>query len=337
MNILSNFSLKNLNTFHIDCKAKYFVEVGSTAEMQELRTLKIFRNEKVFILGGGSNVLFIKDFDGLIIHPVFKGIEIDTESSEHIILKIGAGEIWEELVDYTVKKEWSGIENLAAIPGSVGAAPVQNIGAYGVELKDVFHSLTAIDLKDGTTKTFQKQDCNFAYRNSIFKSEFKNRYLITNVYLRLNKNVQANIDYEALKMFLENEHLEPSLENVYKAIINIRASKLPDPKVIGNVGSFFKNPVVEHAKFAELKSKFPEIKYFPQPKGAVKLAAAWLIELCGWKGKRIGQVGVHDKQALVLVNHGGGDGSQILSLSNQIIESVNQKFGIQLEPEVNIL
>jgi len=337
MNILSNFSLKNLNTFHIDCKAKYFVEVGSTAEMQELRTLKIFRNEKVFILGGGSNVLFIKDFDGLIIHPVFKGIEIDAESSEHIILKIGAGEIWEELVDYTVKKEWSGIENLAAIPGSVGAAPVQNIGAYGVELKDVFHSLTAIDLKDGTTKTFQKQDCNFAYRNSIFKSEFKNRYLITNVYLRLNKNVQANIDYEALKMFLENEHLEPSLENVYKAIINIRASKLPDPKVIGNVGSFFKNPVVEHAKFAELKSKFPEIKYFPQPKGAVKLAAAWLIELCGWKGKRIGQVGVHDKQALVLVNHGGGDGSQILSLSNQIIESVNQKFGIQLEPEVNIL
>ncbi|MBU1013166.1 MAG: UDP-N-acetylmuramate dehydrogenase [Bacteroidetes bacterium] len=337
MNILSSFSIKNLNTFQIDCKAKYFVEVGSQPEIQELKLLEIFRNENVFILGGGSNVLFTKDFDGLIIHPVFKGIEVDAESSELIILKIGAGEIWEELVDFTVKNGWSGIENLAAIPGSVGAAPIQNIGAYGVELKDVFESLTAIDLQDGSIVTFKREECNFAYRNSIFKSEFKNRFLIMDVSLRLNKNAKPNIEYEALSMFLENEHLDPGLENVYRAIINIRASKLPDPKQIGNVGSFYKNPVVEHDKFAELNSKFPEIKYFPQPKGASKLAAAWLIESCGWKGKRIGQVGVHDKQALVLVNHGGGDGSQILSLSNLIIESVNQKFGIQLEPEVNIL
>ncbi|PKP35462.1 MAG: UDP-N-acetylenolpyruvoylglucosamine reductase [Bacteroidetes bacterium HGW-Bacteroidetes-17] len=336
MNILSDFSLKSLNTFQVDCRAKYYVEVKSEAEIQKLIASEVFNNQ-VFILGGGSNVLFTKDFEGLIIHPDIKGIEVDVESSEHIILKIGAGEIWEELVDFTVKNGWSGIENLAAIPGSVGAAPIQNIGAYGVELKDVFHSLTAIDLHNGTRKIFQKQDCNFDYRNSIFKTEFKNRYIITTVCLRLNKNAESNIEYEALSMFLENAHLKPGLENVYRAIINIRGSKLPDPKQIGNVGSFFKNPVVEHDKFAELKSQFPEIKYFPQAKGVVKLAAAWLIESCGWKGKRIGQVGVHDKQALVLVNHGGGNGSQILSLSNQIIESVIQKFEIQLEPEVNIL
>ena len=337
MNIVPNFSLKHLNSFQIDCKAKYFVEIGLQDDIAALIASKIYQNEDVFILGGGSNVLFTKDFDGLIIHPNFKGIEIHEETSKQIILKVGAGENWEELVDYTVKNEWSGIENLAAIPGNVGAAPVQNIGAYGVELKDAFYSLTAIDLKDGTTKTFQRDDCRFDYRKSIFKSGLRNRYLIISVYLRLNKNVAPNISYEALSDFLKNNALEPNLKNVYESIIKIRASKLPDPKELGNAGSFYKNPVVDSGIFAELKAKFPEIKYFPQPNDSYKLAAAWLIESCGWKGKRLGHVGVHDKQALVLVNYGGGYGSHILELSNQIIESVNQKFGIQLEPEVNIL
>lgn len=337
MNILTDFSLKHLNTFQIDCKAKYFAEVGSQAEIQELITSEIFSREKVFVLGGGSNVLFTKNFDGLIIRPDFKGIEIHEETSEQIILKVGAGEIWEELVDYTVKNGWSGIENLAAIPGNVGAAPVQNIGAYGVELKDVFYSLIAFDLMDGTSRIFQKEDCRFDYRNSIFKSELKNRYLIESVCLRLNKNAEPNISYQALNDYLKNNALVPNLKSVYESIIKIRSLKLPDPKELGNAGSFYKNPVVEAHHFEDIQSKYPEIKYFTQSNGTYKLAAAWLIESCGWKGKRIGSVGVHDKQALVLVNYGGGYGSQILSLSDQIIESVYQKFGIMLEPEVNIL
>ena len=337
MNILSDFSLKNLNTFQIDCKAKYFVEVESVSDVQELIKTAIFQTQKKFILGGGSNVLFTKDFEGLIIHPVFKGIKVIEENPEQIILKAGSGEIWEDLVDFSVKNGWSGIENLAAIPGCVGAAPVQNIGAYGVELKDVFDSLMAIDLMDGSKRIFKKDECKFAYRNSVFKSEFKDRYLITEVFLRLSKNAEPNISYEALALFFERKGLSPSLKNIYEAIIDIRASKLPDPKKLGNDGSFFKNPVIEISQFRKLKVKFPDIKSFQQADGSVKLAAAWLIESCGWKGKRYGHIGVHDKQALVIVNYGGGKGSEIKSLAEQVIKNVEEKFGIELEPEVNIL
>ncbi len=337
MDIKSNFSVKHLNTFKVECKADFYVEVVSLEEMQEIISTDVFNNNDVFVLGGGSNVLFTKDFNGLIIHPKFKGIKIEEENDDWILLKVGAGEVWEELVDYTVKKGWSGIENLAAIPGSVGAAPVQNIGAYGVELKDVFESLTAVDLKDGTVKIFQKKECNFGYRNSVFKSEFKNRFLITSVNLRLSKIAKPDISYEALSSFLKERSIEANLKNIYDAIVDIRSSKLPDPKELGNVGSFFKNPVVDDDKFAELKSEFPKIRYFPQSKGSVKLAAAWLIESCGWKGKKLGEVGVHEKQALVLVNYGSNDGKQVLSLAWKIIESVKLKFGITLEPEVNIL
>lgn len=337
MEIKSNFSLKHLNTFKVDCIADFFAEVNSLSEVRSLFESKIFKEHEIFILGGGSNVLFTKNFNGLIIHPNFMGIEIMKEDESQVFLKVGAGEIWEDLVGFTVRRGWSGIENLAAIPGNVGAAPVQNIGAYGVELKDVFESLTAVDLRDGSFKVFQKEECNFSYRNSIFKSEFKNRYLITSVNLRLSKKAKQNVSYEALELHLKNKRIEPSLKNVYEAIKEIRASKLPDPKELGNVGSFFKNPLLGASQFTQLKVKFPEIKSFPQANGLVKLAAAWLIESCGWKGKIIGQVGVYENQALVLVNYGCEEGSQIFDLAKRIIKSVKEKFEITLEPEVNIL
>jgi UDP-N-acetylmuramate dehydrogenase len=337
MEIQQNFSLKQMNTFNFECIASYYAEINNISEIQELIQTEVFRNEKRFILGGGSNVLFTKKYEGLIIHPNFKGVEVIEEDETSVILKMGSTEIWENMVEYTVSKAWSGIENLAAIPGSVGAAPVQNIGAYGVELKDVFLSLTAVNLLDGSIKEFDKSACEFEYRNSVFKSKFKNQYLITSVSIRLKKNAKSQISYEALSSFLKKENLQPTLENVYQAIVQIRASKLPDHKILGNAGSFFKNPVITAKKFEELKLLFPDIKSYPQHKGNQKIAAGWLVESCGWKGKKFHGIGVHEKQALVLVNYGSGEGSQVARLAELIIKSVEEKFGILLEPEVNIL
>ncbi len=337
MNIQQNFSLKHLNTFQVDCNASYYAEIDSIIDLQELIQSRIFKSKKFFILGGGSNVLFTKDFNGFIVHPNFRGIQIEEKNKDSVVLKIGAAENWVDLVDFTVKKGWWGIENLAGIPGNVGAAPVQNIGAYGVELKDIFVSLTAIDLGNGTEKVFQNEDCNFAYRNSVFKSEFKNKYLIKSVNLRLSKAAKPNTSYEALQAFFQQKKLLPSLKNTFDAIIEIRASRLPDPKELGNVGSFFKNPIVNKQQLTQLVSSHPELKSFTQSDGSIKLAAAWLIESCGWKGKRIGEVGIHEKQALVIVNYGEAKGKDIHSLAKQVMRSVKDKFGIKLEPEVNIL
>ncbi len=337
MNIQQNFSLKHLNTFRVDCNASYFAEIDSMTDLQELIQSGFFKNKKFLILGGGSNVLFTKDFNGLIVHPNFKGIQIEEENKDSVILKIGAAEIWEDLVDFTVKKGWWGIENLAAIPGNVGAAPVQNIGAYGVELKDVFISLTAVDLKNGTEQVFRKEDCNFAYRDSVFKSKFKNKYLIKSVSLKLSKVAIPNTSYNALQAFFQQKKIKSSLRNTFNAIVEIRASKLPDPKELGNAGSFFKNPIISKQQFAQLLSSHPELKSFPHSESSVKLAAAWLIESCGWKGKVVGEVGIHEKQALVLVNYGGGQGKEIYSLAKKVMRSVKDKFGISLEPEVTIL
>ena len=326
-----------MNTFNFECNASYYAEIKTIHEIQEIIQTEIFKNEKRFILGGGSNVLFTKDYEGLIIHPNFRGIEIVEENDSSVILKMGSAEIWEDMVEYSVKKAWSGIENLAAIPGNVGAAPVQNIGAYGVELKDVFQSLTAINLIDGSIREFDKDACEYGYRNSVFKSKFKNQYIITSVCIKLSKNAKPQISYEALSSFIKEKNLAPSLENVYQAIVQIRASKLPDHKILGNAGSFFKNPVISAKKFEELKPLYPIIKSYPQPKGNQKIAAGWLVESCGWKGKKCQGIGVHEKQALVLVNYGSGEGSQVARLAALIVKSVEEKFGILLEPEVNIL
>ncbi len=337
MKIQSNYSLKNKNTFNFECIASHYVEVRNIAEIQELIQTEEFKNKQRFILGGGSNVLFTKDFEGLIIHPDFKGIEVVEEDGDSVILEIGSAEVWEDVVDLTVKNGWSGIGNLAAIPGSVGAAPVQNIGAYGVELKDVFLSLSAINLLDGSEKKFHKDDCKFGYRNSVFKSKFKNQYLITSVRIKLSKNDKPQIKYEALSAYLAEEKIKPSLESVYNAIVQIRGSKLPDPKLLGNAGSFFKNPVIKPDHFDKLKKKFPLIKSYPQSNGNQKIAAGWLVESCGWKGKKYHGVGVHKNQALVLVNFGAGQGADVYALAELIMKSVYEEFGIQLESEVNIL
>lgn len=337
MKIQQSFSLKNLNSFNVDCQSNYYVRINSVEDLKELIQTEIFRNNEYFVLGGGSNVLFAKDFDGLIIHPQFKGIKIDAKEDGSTGLEIGAAEVWEDLVAFTVNKGWWGIENLAAIPGNVGAAPVQNIGAYGVELKDVFVSLTAVDLTVGTERVFFKKDCDFSYRNSIFKSTFKNRYLITHVNLRLSKSPKPNTTYEALNAYLQQKKLKPGLKNIYGAVVAIRASKLPDPNEFGNAGSFFKNPVISYQEYEKLLAYFPGLKAYPQADGSVKLAAGWLIEACGLKGHRAENVGVYEKQALVLVNYGGAEGKAVLDLVQKVIKSVQDKFGITLTPEVNIL
>lgn len=337
MEIQSNISLKQFNTFHVRCITRYFVELHSEDEIRHLIGTEILKTERILILGGGSNVLFTRDFDGLVLHPVMKGMALVGEEDNHIILDVKAGENWADLVAYCVERGWSGLENLAAIPGSVGAAPVQNIGAYGLELKDVFVSLKAVDLMSGQTIEFTKNDCEFDYRSSVFKTKYKNKYLITEVRLQLNKKDKPIITYEALNRSLIEANLEPGLKNVYECVCKIRASKLPDPEEIGNAGSFFKNPSVDQKTFESLKKVYPDIKYFNQHDGSVKLAAGWLIESCGWKGKQMGEVGVHPKQALVLVNYGESNGRKILILAELIRESVFEKFGVTLQHEVNIL
>jgi len=337
MEIQSNISLKQFNTFHVECKAKYFVELHSEEEIHQLIGAGILKTEKILILGGGSNMLFTKDFDGLVLHPVMKGIAMADEEDHHIILDVKAGENWADLVAYCVERGWSGLENLAAIPGSAGAAPVQNIGAYGLELKDVFVSLKAVDLLNGQTIHFNKNDCEFEYRNSVFKTKYKNKYLISEVRLQLSKKDKPIITYEALSRALIEANLEPSLKNIYESVCKIRASKLPDPKEIGNAGSFFKNPTIDQKTFESLKKLYPDVKYFNQHDGTIKLAAGWLIESCGWKGKQMGEVGVHPKQALVLVNYGESNGRKILILAELIRENVFEKFGVILQNEVNIL
>lgn len=326
-------SLKEYNTFHIDAKTSAFATFSSLEELQSVDT-----TQKLLILGGGSNILFTKDFDGLILKNEIKGIEVINEDADHIYVKVGAGENWHQFVTYCIHHDMAGVENLSLIPGNVGATPMQNIGAYGVEIKEVFESLEAYHLKEKHVQTFSANDCEFGYRESIFKRKLKDQFAILSVTFRLNKIPSFNTSYGAIEQELQKMGVkELSIRAISQAVINIRTSKLPDPNVIGNAGSFFKNPSVDKEKFESLKKDFPSIVGYTVSPTTVKLAAGWLIENCGWKGYRKGDAGVHEKQALVLVNYGHAKGSEVYELSEQILRSVEMKFGVVLEREVNIV
>ena len=336
LQIQENVSLKNFNTFGIDVSAKYFVEISREDDLVELFMDPQWADTRRLVMGGGSNMLFKNNFDGLVIRINIRGIE-HRINHEEVFVEAGAGEVWNDLVNYCVDREYAGIENLSLIPGSVGASPIQNIGAYGVELKDVFKSCRAFEIATGEFKTFTNEDCRFGYRESIFKGELKDQYIIVSVKLHLSLIPNMNLKYGAIEQELANRNISsPTIKDVSRVVSHIRVSKLPDPSTIGNAGSFFKNPVISKEEFAAVQSKFPEVVNYPAG-NAVKLAAGWLIEQCGWKGKVVGHTGTWKNQALVLVNHGGATGEEVYSLSSQIIDSVYRKFGVLLEREVNII
>lgn len=335
--IKHNINLHPFNTFGIHAISHFFTIIQSPHEIQLLLQNPEWKNFPKLILGAGSNILFTEDYKGLIIKNEIKGIECLEENENEVLLKVGAGENWHALVLHCIRKGYAGIENLSLIPGTVGAAPIQNIGAYGTELKDVFYELEAINLSDGIIKTFNQAECQFAYRHSIFKIP-TNCYMILNVTLRLLKKPIFNTEYSDLQAALKMMNLpELSIKAISDAVIAIRQKKLPDPNVIGNAGSFFKNPLISKEDFKDLQSKFLNVPYFhDEVSDQIKIPAAWLIEQCGWKGKRIGNKGVYEKQALVIVNYGEATGAEIWQLAQQIQQSVQEKFGISLIPEVNV-
>lgn len=336
MIIRRNISLKKYNSFGLDYKARYLVEARTEKEAASLFDGKIRLTGPILIMGGGSNLLFTHDYCGTIIVPGFKGIKCEKKPDDFIVISAGAGVLWDRLVEWSVSKGYSGLENLSLIPGLVGAAPVQNIGAYGVEARDTIVRVKTISTHDGSIRFFANDECEFGYRNSIFKNREKGNYLVTRVYFRLKTNPIPDLAYGALKDEVMKLG-EPSLKNVRQAVINIRRSKLPDPAKIGNAGSFFKNPVVESKVAENLRNRFTGLPCYTDSTGSVKLAAGWMIEQCGWKGKRINDAGVHEKQALVLVNYGRATGKDLLDISEKIKLSVYEKFGIQLEREVEII
>lgn len=336
--LLQNFALKSYNTFGIDVYANYFSEFNSADKLQEL--LQSTPNEQLptLILGGGSNILFTKNYNGLVLKNNLKGITIIKQDNDFVFVQAGAGENWHQFVLYCLQNNFSGIENLSLIPGNVGASPMQNIGAYGVELKDVFLGLEAFHLKEKSVAKFNADECEFGYRESVFKKKYKNQFAILNVTFKLRKKPHFNISYGAIEQELKNMQIsELNIQAISQAVINIRLSKLPNPEIIGNAGSFFKNPEIDIHQLYKLKQSYPEIISYSLANGNVKLAAGWLIEQCGWKGYRKGDAGCHAKQALVLVNFGNASGREIYNLSEEIKESVKQKFNIDLETEVNII
>ena len=340
--VIENFSLKKYNTFGIDAAAQYFSTFETVEELEACLELGKQKTEnqkqKTFILGGGSNILLTGNVEGFVLKNEMKGIEIVSEEDDHVYVKAGAGENWHQLVLYCIKNNLAGMENLSLIPGNVGASPMQNIGAYGVELKDVFYELEAFHLSEKKVVKFNVADCKFGYRESVFKGKYKGQFVITNVTYRLNKIPRFNTSYGAIEQELQAMAVnELSIQAVSQAVINIRTSKLPDPAVIGNAGSFFKNPEISSQQFEALISVFTGIVGYALDNGNIKLAAGWLIEQCGWKGYRKGDAGCHAKQALVLVNYGHAKGNEILTLSEEIIASVKDKFDVVLEREVNII
>ena len=333
MQIQQNIPLKQFNTFRIRAMAREFSSLNSVDELHNLE----LQDKHLLILGGGSNILFTRDFDGLVLKNELKGIEVVGEDEDHIYVKAGAGENWHGFVLFCVDRGYAGVENLSFIPGNVGASPMQNIGAYGVEIKDVFHELEAYHIHDRKIVHFNNSDCAFGYRESVFKNIFKNQFIILNVTYRLNKKPVLHTEYGAIQQELEKRNPSyPTIKDISDAVIRIRSSKLPDPKLIGNAGSFFKNPVISAVDFARIKNEFPSVVAFPSGE-KIKLAAGWLIEQCGWKGFRKGDAGCYPKQALVLVNYGSASGKEIYSLSEDILLSVKAKFGVTLEREVNIM
>lgn len=338
MLISKNSSLKSYNTFGIDASAKYFTSVQSIQNIQELFQSNEYKTNERLILGGGSNLLITKNVDALVIKNDLKGIEIVNETDDHVFVKCAAGEVWHEFVMWCIDKNYGGLENLSLIPGCTGASPMQNIGAYGVEIKDTFYELEAIHTETGELKTFTKADCEFGYRESVFKRKFKNQFIITSVTFQLSKKPVFHIEYGAIKQELETMNIsELSVKAISNAVINIRSSKLPNPKEIGNAGSFFKNPEVSANMYNTLKAEFPNLVAYPLENSNYKLAAGWLIEQSGLKGYREGDAGVHTLQALVLVNYGLATGNQIYDLSTHVLQTVKAKFGVDLEREVNII
>lgn len=329
-------SLKHFNTFGIEAKARFFLTVNAEEDLINIIP-QIPSGDKIMILGGGSNILLTGDYDGWVIKNNLSGIEIESETESEVVVGVGSGVNWHDWVMYTLEKGWYGLENLSLIPGSVGAAPMQNIGAYGAEIKQSFVYLEGVFLRTGIKKKFMKEECEFGYRESIFKRSVR-EFFITRVCFRLSKKSALNTGYGDIQKELEKlPYRNFTPRDVSNAVISIRRSKLPDPEVIGNAGSFFKNPTVSESVFLNLKTRFPDIPHYPAEEGKVKIPAAWLIQQCGWKGQRFGNFGVHEKQALVLVNYGGATGNEILKLSEEIIRSVHLFAGIELEREVNII
>ncbi len=338
MQILSDIELKDLTTFHIPTRARHFAEVTSADDILELQNTKVFRESKKLILGGGSNLLLTRDFDGLVVKVSIPGITLEREDMHHYYLRVEAGVVWHQFVMHCVDHGYAGVENMALIPGQTGAAPMQNIGAYGVEMKDVCTRVEAIHIDTGEVISFTAADCEFGYRESVFKNKLKDQFIITAVHFRLNKEPRFNISYGDIKSTLdEMKVFDLNIKAVSEAVIKIRSSKLPDPAVLGNAGSFFKNPTVSFEKCSELIAQYPLMPNYPQASGDVKLPAGWLIEQCGWKGKRVGNTGSHARQALVLVNYGGATGHEIYQLAMDIRQSVLEKFGVEINPEVNLV
>lgn len=338
MHIQENVSLRHLNTFGLESNAAFFAEVSSVSELIGLLTDAQWQQQPKFILGGGSNILLLNNIDALVIHSVVKGIDVIKETDDHVWLHAGGGEIWQDFVSYCVANNFAGVENLSLIPGTVGAAPMQNIGAYGVEIREVVETVEAVSLTDGTIRLFSWEECRFGYRESIFKHELKGKYFITGVVFKLNKVPHFKVDYGDIQKTLSEMGIETlSIKAISEAVIAIRKSKLPDPAEIGNAGSFFKNPEIPSAQFDNLRLDFPNIPGYRTTSENVKVPAGWLIEQAGWKGYRDGNIGVHVRQALVLVNYGGGSGEEIKLLSERIQESVLSKFRISLHAEVNFI
>lgn len=336
--IQEHVDLLPYNTFKIAARARYFASVTTVAELHALIDTPVYKHEKHLILGGGSNILLTADFEGLVIKIDLKGIKTIWEDDSTIVLKVGAGEPWHSFVMFCVTKNYGGVENMSLIPGTMGAAPMQNIGAYGVEVKDLIKTVEAIDVNSGVVRVFNNRECEFGYRESVFKHTLKGKYFISSVTLTLTKkNHVLNTSYGAIQQTLDQLHLVPSVKTISDAVIAIRTQKLPDPKVVGNAGSFFKNPTIDQAQYESIKKEYPEIPGYGTENQHVKVPAGWLIEQCGWKGKTIDNIGVHPHQALVLVNYGGGTGEKIWALAQDILASVKKKFAIDLQPEVNII
>ena len=338
MNIQQNISLKPYNTFGIDVTAREFVEIHTLEELQVLCSNFNLIERNVLVLGGGSNLLLTQNVEGMVIKISIKGIEIIEENEENVWVKVAAGEVWHEFVRWSINHGYGGMENLSLIPGCVGASPMQNIGAYGVEIKNTFVLLDAIEIDGGNERVFTHSECKFGYRESVFKQEEKGKYIIASVTFKLSKHPQLNTTYGAIQQTLQKQGItKPSVVDISNAVVEIRTSKLPDPKVLGNAGSFFKNPEIPDEQFLKLKENHPDIVGYPAGPGKTKVAAGWLIEQCGWKGKRVGNTGSHKDQALVLVNYGGAKGAEIWQLAMDIQQSVQQTFGIAIQAEVNVI
>lgn len=337
MRIHDDYSLLDNNTFGVDVKADYFMEYDNVEELKQLLDTDLLRERRFLNIGGGSNILFVNDFHGVALHSCIKGIEKLEEDEDKVTLRVGAGEVWDEFVQYCCDNSYGGAENLSGIPGSVGAVPIQNIGAYGAEVKSIIKQVECISASSGRAKTFSAEDCHFAYRDSVFKHRLKGKYIVTYVVFELNKSSwQPCTEYGSLATEIK-KYDKPTMQNIRLAVLDIRKRKLPEPKVLGNAGSFYTNPVIERTKYERLKDQHPDMPCYEVSRNMVKVPAGWLIEQCGWKGRSVGKVAVHGSQALVLINKGGANGLDIINLSDQIRQSVRDKFGIDLKLEVNIV